>query len=71
MMPPTTTTDLGAVVDCLAVATLLASSLVSLTGSEGVKATVGESPMQNPLVRATMVTAAVEGGGRSGVRVLC
>ena len=50
MMPPTTTTDLGAVVDCLAVATLLASSLVSLTGSEGVKATVGESPMQNPLV---------------------
>jgi len=69
-MPPTTTTDLGAAVDCLAVATLLAASSVSLTGSEGVKATVGESTMQNPLVRVTMVTAAAEAGGQSGVRAL-
>jgi hypothetical protein len=50
MTPPTTPTDLGAAVDCLAVATLLAPSSAILTGSEGVKATVGESSMRNPLV---------------------
>ena len=69
-MPPTMPPDLCAAVDCLAVATLLAPSSASLTGSEGVKAMVGESSMWNPLVRATMATVAAEGGGRSGVRVL-
>jgi len=52
----------------LAVAALLASLSASLTGAEGVKARVGESLMRNPLVRATMATAAVETGGWSGIR---
>ena len=69
-MPPTLPPDLCTAVDYLAVATLLAPSSASLTGSEGVKAMVGESSMWNPLVRATMATVAAEGGGRSGVRVL-
>jgi hypothetical protein len=68
--PPTTPTDLGAAVDCLAVAALLTALSDSLTGSEGVKATVIESSIRNPLVRATMATAVAEAGGRSGVRAL-
>ena len=67
---PTTPTDLGTATDRLAVAALLATSLASLTGSEGVKATVGESSMQNSLARATMAITAVEAGGRSSVRAL-
>jgi hypothetical protein len=68
---PTTPTDLGASVVRLAVAALLAASSAYLTGSEGVKATISESSMRNPLVRATMATAAAEeAGGRSGVRAL-
>ena len=55
-------TDLGAAVVRLAVAALLSASSASLTGSEGVKATIGESSMRNPLVRAPMATAAVEAG---------
>ncbi len=68
--PPTTPTDLGAAVDRLAVAALLTALSDSLTGSEGVKATVIESSIRNPLVRATMATAVTEAGGRSGVRAL-
>ncbi len=63
-MPPTTPTDLGAAVVCLAIATLLAASLASLTGSEGVKEMIGESSMWNPLVRVTMATVG-RGGGRT------
>jgi hypothetical protein len=68
--PPTTPTDLGTATDRLAVAALLAALLASLTVSEGVNATVGESSMQNPLARATMAIAAAETGGRSSVRAL-
>ena len=66
----TTPTDLGAAEDRIAIAALLATLLVSLTGSVGVKAMVGGSSMWNPLVQATMANVAAEAGGQSGVRVL-
>ena len=66
-MPPTTPTDLGAVVNRLAVATLLAASSASF---DWVRWGQGNSSMRNPLVRATMATAAVEAGERSGVMAL-
>ncbi len=71
MTPPTTPKDLGEAVVQPAIAALLAASSASLlTGSKGVKTTVGESSMRNPLVGATMATAAREAGGQSGVRAL-